>query len=274
MTFEQSDLNDDFVEGVVGIYNQSPVRRGKPFWHYGKDFATVKGELLRDLADSVFVAARYENELIGFIKFLVADRYAMVVLILDKMLHRDKAPMNGMIAKVVEICAEREIPYFTYTVWRRGDHGKFQESNGFERFPVPEYYVPLTVGGTLALQLGLHKGIKGAIPEPLMIRLLAWRAGGTHGEIWVNKDLPKPDFRGPASRWELWHNLVKIWHCGLGTPLSGATETARFQIFLQTQAWIRRETRGWRTELFEKADPWSDGASGDSKASRRQTILR
>ena len=42
VTFEQTDLNDDFVEGVVGIYNQSPVRRGKPFWHYGKDFATVK----------------------------------------------------------------------------------------------------------------------------------------------------------------------------------------------------------------------------------------
>ena len=117
-----------------------------------------------------------KNELIGFIKFLVVDRYAMVVLILDKMLHRDKAPMNGMIAKVVEICAERGIPYFTYTVWRRGDHGKFQESNGFESFPVPEYYVPLTGRERLALQLGLHKGIKGAIPEPLMIRLLAWRA--------------------------------------------------------------------------------------------------
>ena len=124
----------------MAIYNQSPVRRGKPFWHYGKDFATVKRGLSRDLADSVFVAAHYEGELIGFIKFLVVDRYAMVTLILDKMSHRDKAPMNGMIAKVVEICAERKIPYFTYTVWRRGDHGKFQESNGFESIPVPEYY--------------------------------------------------------------------------------------------------------------------------------------
>jgi hypothetical protein len=175
VTFERADLSDDFVEGVVGIYNQSPVRRGKPFWHYGKDFATVKSGLSRDLANSVLVAARYEGELIGFIKFHVVDRYAMVTLILDKMAHRNKAPMNGMIAKVVEICAEQNIPYFTYTVWRRGEHGKFQESNGFERFPVPEYYVPLTARGTLALQLGLHKGIKGAIPEPLMTRLLAWR---------------------------------------------------------------------------------------------------
>jgi len=176
VTFEQTELSDDFVEGVVGIYNQSPVRRGKPFWHYGKAFATVKSGLSRDLADSVFVAARYEGELIGFIKFHVVDRYAMVTLILDKMAHRNKAPMNGMIAKVVEICAEQNLPYFTYTVWRRGEHGKFQESNGFRRIPVPEYFVPLTARGTFALQLGLHKGIKGAIPEPLMIRLLAWRA--------------------------------------------------------------------------------------------------
>ena len=170
------ELTDDFVRGVVAIYNQSPVRRGKPFWHYGKDCAIVKEELSRDSGDSIFVAAHYENELIGFIKFLIVDRYAMVVLILDKMALRDKAPMNGMIAKVVEICAERKIPYFTYTVRRRGDHGKFQESNGFESIPVPEYFVPLTGMGNWALRCGLHKGIKRSIPEPLMIRLLALRA--------------------------------------------------------------------------------------------------
>lgn len=176
VTIAQTELNDDFVKGVVEIYNQSPVRRGKPFWHYGKDFATVKTGLSRDLADSIFVAAYFEGELIGFIKFHVVDRYAMVTLILDKMSLRDKAPMNGIIAKVVEICADRKIPYFTYTVWRRGGHGKFQESNGFEAITVPEYYVPLTAMGSLALQFGLHKGIKRSIPEPWMVRLLALRA--------------------------------------------------------------------------------------------------
>src|SRR6266700_2577922 len=125
---QEVEFNDDFVRGVVEIYNQSPIRRGKPFRHYGKDFAKVKAELSVDLDDAIFVGAYFREELIGFIKFVIADRYAMVTLILDKTNHRDKAPMNGMIGKVVEICAARKIPYFTYTLWRRGDHGKFQES--------------------------------------------------------------------------------------------------------------------------------------------------
>lgn len=173
---EQLEFNDDFVRGVVEIYNQSPIRRGKPFRHYGKDFATVKAELSVDLDEAIFVGAYYKKELIGFIKFVVADRYAMVTLILDKTVHRDKSPMNGIIAKVVEICAERKIPYFTYTLFRRGDHGKFQESVGFERIPVPQYYVPITVLGRIVLFLRLHKGLIGIIPERLMVALLALRS--------------------------------------------------------------------------------------------------
>jgi hypothetical protein len=173
---KEVEFSDDFVKGVVEIYNQSPIRRGKPFRHYGKDFQTVKAELSVDLHEAVFVGAYYQDELIGFIKFVVADRYAFLTLILDKVAYRDKAPMNAMIAKVVEICASRRIPYLTYTLWRRGAHGKFQESVGFERIPIPEYYVPLTRRGQLALRLRLHEGIKGLIPENLMVCLLAVRA--------------------------------------------------------------------------------------------------
>jgi hypothetical protein len=182
---EQIELSESFVRGVMEIFNQSPVRRGKPFWHYGKDFATVKGELSADLDQSLFIGAYYKEELVGFIKFLITDRYAMTLLILDKTAHRDKAPMNAMIAKVVEICANRGIPYFTYTIWRRGDHGRFQESTGFERIPVPEYFVALSLRGKLALCLGLHRGVKGAIPEGMMARLLQLRAK------WYSKYRPK-----------------------------------------------------------------------------------
>jgi hypothetical protein len=170
------EFNDEFVRGVVGIYNQSPVRRGKPFWHYGKDFATVGNELSADLEQSVFVAAHFGEELIGFIKLLVTDRYAMVTVILDKTSHRDKSPMNGMIAKAVEICANRQIPYLTYTVWRRGDHALFQQRNGFERIRVPEYYVPLTLHGKVALRLGMHKGLKGLLPDKMINWLLTLRS--------------------------------------------------------------------------------------------------
>lgn len=176
VVIQETKLSDELVHGIMGIFNQSPVRRGKRFWHYGKDFETVKKEMSLDLKDSIFITAYHENELIGFIKLYITNRYAMITLILDKTAHRDKAPMNGMIAKAVEICAERKIPYIVYTVWRRGEHGKFQESNGFERIPVPEYFVPLTLKGAMALRLRLHKGLRGLIPERTMVWLLALRA--------------------------------------------------------------------------------------------------
>jgi hypothetical protein len=173
---QESRSTDDLVRGIMGVFNQSPVRRGKRFWHYGKDFETVKREMSLDLDESIFITAYYEKELIGFIKLLLADRFAMITLILDKTNHREKAPMNGLIAKAVEICAERKIPHIVYMMWRRGEHGQFQESNGFERIPIPEYFIPMTLRGAMALRLGLHKGLKGSIPEKIMVWLLALRA--------------------------------------------------------------------------------------------------
>jgi hypothetical protein len=175
VAIQETRLSDELVHGIMEIFNQSPVRRGKRFWHYGKDFETVKKEMSLDLQDSIFITAYHENELIGFIKLYLTDRYAMITLILDKTTHRDKAPMNGMIAKAVEVCSQRKIPHIAYTVWRRGEHGQFQESNGFERIPVPEYFVPLTLRGKLALKLGLHRGVRGLVPERAMIWFLALR---------------------------------------------------------------------------------------------------
>jgi hypothetical protein len=129
-----------------------------------------------DLPDSIFIVATYKEELIGFVKLVITDGYAMVTMILDKQSHRDRSPVNGLIAKSVQICAERKIPYLTYTLWRRGGHGYFQERNGFKRIPVPEYYVPLTIKGRFALSLRLHEGMKGLVPERLMVWLLALRS--------------------------------------------------------------------------------------------------
>jgi len=183
IVIEQTELSDQLVRGIMAIFNQSPVRRGKRFWHYGKDFETVKKEMSLDLSESIFVTAYHGEELIGFIKLLLADRYALVTLILDKLNHRDKAPMNGMMAKAVEICAIRNNPYLVYYMWRSGGHAEFQESTGFKRIPVPEYFVPLTFKGAVALRLGLHKGAKGLIPPKVMPWLLALRAKWYAGKI-------------------------------------------------------------------------------------------
>jgi hypothetical protein len=157
-------FTDELARGMREIFNQSPIRRGKPMRHYGKSFETVKAEMGAHMEESIIVAAHYQNELIGFIKFMVMDRYGTLTMILDKTAHRDKAPINGMLAKVVEICAERKLRHLTYTTWRRGEHGHFQQNNGFEKFPIPEYYVPLTLKGRIAVGLRLHEGIKGWLP--------------------------------------------------------------------------------------------------------------
>src|SRR5206468_12705867 len=38
-------LDDDFVRGVEKIYNESPIRQGRRFWHYGKGFTQIKIDL-------------------------------------------------------------------------------------------------------------------------------------------------------------------------------------------------------------------------------------
>src|SRR5262249_41553043 len=37
----EAQYDDDFVRGMTEIFNETPVRQGRRFWHYGKDFETV-----------------------------------------------------------------------------------------------------------------------------------------------------------------------------------------------------------------------------------------
>jgi hypothetical protein len=182
----EDKLDDRLVSGIVEVFNESPIRRGKKFWHYGKNFRKVHAEMSRDAQEAIFISAYVKDELIGFVKLLQLDRYAMITLILDKISHRDKSPMNGMIAKAVEICANRNIPYLTYTIWRKGDHGAFQKRNAFEKITVPRYFVPTSFRGRAAIRLGLHQGIRGKLSENTYQRLLGIRAK------WVNIRHSKP----------------------------------------------------------------------------------
>jgi hypothetical protein len=179
---DQVEFDDVLVEGISKIFNQSPVRRGKPFWHYKKDLATVKEEMGRDMDTSVFIGAYFETTLIGFVKLYFTDRYAMITMILDLSEHRDKSPMNGMIAKAVEVCAARGVPHLTYTILRRGDHGDFQKRNGFVTIDVPRYWVPLTLKGKLAVKIGAHRGIAGMLSDSQMTQLLNLRARWYQGK--------------------------------------------------------------------------------------------
>lgn len=169
-------FTDDFIGGMISIFNETPIRQGKPFWHYGKDFETVKQEFSRNLHREDIIGAYYEGDLIGFIMLAYAGRFAMTTQIISKLEHRDKAPTNALIAKAVEICEEKEIPYLVYSKWSEGSLGDFKRHNGFEKIGLPRYYVPLTLKGKIILKLRLHRGIRGVLPQKVKDHLVDLRS--------------------------------------------------------------------------------------------------
>lgn len=169
-------FNDDLVEAISKIYNETSVRQGKEFWHYGKDLQAIRRDLSRDLDRSEFFGAYHNNQLIGFMKLLYTDDMADPVLFLSMMEHYDKSPNNALMAKAVEVCAERNIHYLDYGRWRSDNHAAFLMANGFEKMILPRYYCPLSRKGTIALKSHLHKGLLGVIPPRTADRLKGLRS--------------------------------------------------------------------------------------------------
>jgi Acetyltransferase (GNAT) domain len=160
-------FDDRFVRGITSIFNETPIRQGRHYLHYGKDFETVKRQFSRFLFREELFGAYLGEELVGFIMLAYADNYVYLGQIISKIAHRDLAPNNLLLAKAVERCAEKAVPYLVYALWLEDSLGDFKRSNGFQKFDLPRYYVPLTSKGKLALKIGLHRGWKEAVPKPL-----------------------------------------------------------------------------------------------------------
>jgi hypothetical protein len=181
-------FDDTLVKGIWEIYNETPVRQGRRFPHYGKDIQAVYREEATYLDSSVFIGAFLGESLIGFIK-LVHDEtrtQAGLMNILSMNRHRDKAPTNALIARAVKSCAERSISYLVYSNFAYGEKqasslSRFKEVNGFGRIDLPRYYVPLTGIGRVAFQLGLHRKLVERIPEPVAAKIRDLR------EAWYNR---------------------------------------------------------------------------------------
>jgi hypothetical protein len=167
----ETAYDDDFVRGMTAIFNESPVRQGRRFWHYGKDFETVKRQFSRFLFREEMIGAYYRGELIGFIMLGNAGQYAITGQIISSIKHRDKATNNALIAKSVEICAKRKLSYLVYLFWSEDSLTEFKRRCGFEKTRVPRYFVPLTLKGRLGLKLGLHRGWQAALPSQIKIPL-------------------------------------------------------------------------------------------------------
>ncbi len=182
VTVRPVTFDDSLVEGIKAIYDETPVRQGRAFWHYGKDFPTVKRENGTYLDRCDFIGAFCGGELIGFLKMVYVGRVSSIMQILSKNMHFDKRPTNALIAKAVEVCEQKKMAYFVYGqyVYGRDSEGpltEFKRRNGFEQIRFPRYYVPLTTWGSVCVKCGLHLGVKRFLPARLERTLLNCRAG-------------------------------------------------------------------------------------------------
>jgi hypothetical protein len=174
-------FDDCLVRSIHRIYNETPVRQGKRFWHFGKDVETVKRELATYLDRSVFIGAYWNEELIGFLKMVYVDSVATLFHIISMNEHYDKRPMNALIAKAVEFCEQKGISHFIYGQFVYGNkhHSsllEFKRRNGFEQINFPRYYIPLTFKGGVFVRLKLYKGVCGLLPESILRAALSCRA--------------------------------------------------------------------------------------------------
>ena len=181
VTVRIEEFNDDLVKRIVGVNNDSPVRQGRRFTHYGKTFDQVKKDHSSFLDRSEFICAYLGSELIGFLKIVYRGEIASILQLLAKSRHYDKRPSNALLAKAVELCAARGVSYLTYGRFNVGNKREsaireFKSRNGFQEILIPRFYVPLTTLGRLFMKLKLHRGLLGILPSKVIAGIVAARA--------------------------------------------------------------------------------------------------
>jgi hypothetical protein len=99
---KQVPFDEALQQGIAEIYNETPVRQGRQFWHYGKDAGTVRRENEEYADRSEYFAAFHGDEIIGFMRLVHDEKLTNIMYILSKIAHREKAPNNALIAHAVK----------------------------------------------------------------------------------------------------------------------------------------------------------------------------
>lgn len=182
VVIREEPFSDELVRGIWEIYNESEIRQGKRYPHYGKDLETVHKMSATFLDRSAYIGAYLGDRLIGFAKLHCDESRTQAGLthILSLIEHRDKVATNALVARAVRYCAENKIPYLVYSRFSDGKKERdslmdFKERNGFKQINLPRYYIPLTLFGHLGYRLGVHKRLADHLPAPILARIRAMR---------------------------------------------------------------------------------------------------
>jgi len=170
VTVRSVSFDDDLVSQMKQIFDDDPLRQGVPFRLYQKSPAFIKEKMgtFADRAD--FFCAYHESEPIGILKMVYSGSIARMMTIIGKISSRDKAPVNALLAKAVDRCVEKSVHFLTYGQFYYGRKGfdsvaQFKLHNGFKKYDLPHYYIPLTGIGRIYIALRLYKDPNERIPE-------------------------------------------------------------------------------------------------------------
>ena len=182
VTVAQAEARDELFEAIWRIYNETPVRQDRAFTHYGLTLEAVNSIFANEAKTpgAFFVAAYFEGNIVGFMQVNVHGQTAVIRQILSLIEYSRKSINKAMIAKTVEVCSLRGVRWIVYA--RMGNHpslDRFKEENGFVRFDVRRFYVPLSRKGKVSMRLGLHKDLKDSLPsfaKKIAIPLYNWNS--------------------------------------------------------------------------------------------------
>jgi hypothetical protein len=166
-------LDDDLIQGIAAINNESPMRQRIPNVHYGKSHEQVRKDQSSFLDRSDFICAYSGSELIGFLKLVHRGDTSSILQLLTKPSHQDKRPSNALLAKAVEICDAKGMSYLVYGLLNYGNKRdsplqQFKIRNGFEEVLTPRFYIPLTIWGKVCMKSRLHRGLIGILPHSVI----------------------------------------------------------------------------------------------------------
>ena len=183
IVIRDATFNEEFVKGIKQIYDETPMRQGRQFWHYNKELAAVERENGTYLERARFLGAYYGEQLVGFAKIVQVGDIAVIMQILCLDAYRDKRPMTALVANAVRVCHEMQLKHLVYGKFYYGRSAdtlaEFKRRLGFEEKHYPRYYVPLSWRGHLVLKLGLHEGWRALLPAGSVDVLRRARAWGT-----------------------------------------------------------------------------------------------
>ena len=173
-------LNAESAHAIAHIYNESPIRQGKSFSHFGKSPEEVLSENSSYRERSVFIGAFVEHKLVGFGKIVFDTATARIMQILSMYEFRSHCPTNAILSEAVRTCADNGVHVlfygrFDYGAGERTPLASFKHHNGFRRKDVPRYYCPLTIRARIYVALQLHRGLKLFVPRTAWSTALAIR---------------------------------------------------------------------------------------------------